>query len=237
MRKLFPSKRSSRRGRRRFYTYLLFLLLLLTACTTKPSTSDLDESPQLFTLYSTSATSSWVPQIYNCAERAQLGLIARTSNIDAADISLRIGAVEDGYQIDEIALVVLGNSQNSVATLNHKEIDDIFTGKIRSWSEVGGEDAPINLWIYDKENDLQIAFNSKMLEAGIMSTMARQAQNAEEMRQEIAQDTYAIGISTQAEAGTNLQILHSVGKFPVLAVTKNEPQGIVFAIINCLQED
>lgn len=217
--------------------FFLLLLIFITSCTPQTSPSDLDEAPELLHLYSTSTTSSWVPQIYNCAERTQLGLVARTSNMDTADISLRIGTVENGYKIGEIKLVVIGNSENTITTLNHKEVDDIFMGKISNWSEVGGEDAPINLWLYDKENDLQRAFNNTMLEPSPTSTMAHQAQNTEEMRREIAQDTYAIGVSTQAEISTNLHVLYSVGKIPVLAVAKDEPQGIAFTIINCLQED
>ena len=218
-------------------TILISSLLLLTACSPQISSSDLDEDPELLRLYSTSATVNWVPPIYDCAKRTQLGLVARTPNIDEADISLRIGTFERGYEIDEMALTVIGNSQNSVGSLSHKEVENIFAGKISNWAEVGGKDAPIRLWVYDKENDLQKAFSSTILRERTTSTMARQAQNAEEMRQEIAQDTYAIGIGTQEEAGTNLRILYTVGNFPVLAVAKDEPQGIVFAIINCLQEE
>ncbi|HIE24649.1 MAG TPA: hypothetical protein EYP74_01475 [Anaerolineales bacterium] len=219
------------------HRFFLLLLIFITACAAQTSASDLDETPELLRLYSTSATENRVPLVYDCAARTRFGLVARTPNIDAADISLRIGAVEGGYKIDEINLVIVGNSQNSIKPLSHTEVKDIFTGKITNWLEVGGKNAPINLWVYDKKDDLQRAFNSTISGTDTMSTMARQAQNTEEMRREIAQDAYAIGISTQAEIGTNLRILHSVGKFPVLAVTKDEPQGIVFATISCLQED
>ncbi len=215
----------------------LLLLIFLTSCTPQTSSVNLEESPQLFTLYSTSTAESFVPLVYDCAARTRFGLVARTPNIDEADISLRIGAVENGYKIGEIELVIVNNAANPVEILTIQEINDIFTGKIVNWAQIGGDDASITLWVYDKKNDLQVVFNETMLGAGITSTLAHQAQNTREMRREIAQDTYAIGISTQAEAGANLRVLHSFGKLPILAVSKDKSKKIVFSVISCLQED
>ena len=41
------------------------------------------------------------------------------------------------------ALVFLVNSSNPVESLTKEQIHDIYTGKIKNWSEVGGEDLPI----------------------------------------------------------------------------------------------
>ena len=51
------------------------------------------------------------------------------------------------YQIfayDAIAVFV--NQKNPVNNLSQKQIQDIFTGKIRNWKEVGGQDAAINCY-------------------------------------------------------------------------------------------
>ena len=213
----------------------LLLLLFLVACTPQTSSSDLEESPHLFNLYATSATEAWVPQMYACAERSPFGLVARTPNINSADISLHIGSAERGYQIDEIELFVIANAQNEIEKLNRETIIAIFSGKVNNWSALGGEDAPIQLWVYGKGNELQDAFDESLPEVGRISTLARQAQNESAMREAIAQDAYAIGIGTQAEEGANLRILYSLGKFPVLALVKEEPQEIVFSLISCLQ--
>ncbi len=215
---------------------LFFLLFIfLTACTTQPSSLDEEITPRLFTLYSADSTENRVPRVYDCATRAQLGLVSRTFDIDEADISLRIGAVENGYKIGEIELVIIGNAENPTKALTRVEVSDIFTGKIVNWAEVGGEDALITLWVYDNEDDLQSAFNETLLKTETISTMARQAQNTREMRREIAQDAYAIGISTQADVGTNLRVLYSIEQLPILAVSKDEPEEIVFSVIRCLQ--
>jgi len=44
---------------------------------------------------------------------------------------------------DGVGIVV--NSENPVATLSNQQIVGIFTGRVKNWSEVGGEDQPIRL--------------------------------------------------------------------------------------------
>jgi phosphate transport system substrate-binding protein len=41
------------------------------------------------------------------------------------------------------AIAVIVNPQNSVSQLTLKQISDIYSGKIKNWSEIGGEDRPI----------------------------------------------------------------------------------------------
>ncbi len=100
---------------------------------------------------------------------------------------------------------------------------------------LGGEDAEIQLWVYGEGDDIQAAFNGTILEGGRFSSLARQAQNQEEMRREVAGDANAIGIISHDQVEENLRILHSLGDFPVLAITKKEPQGILLSLLACLQ--
>lgn len=51
------------------------------------------------------------------------------------------GAVENIVAIDGIAVVI--DPENTVADLTKQELTDIYTGKIKNWSEVGGEDSVI----------------------------------------------------------------------------------------------
>jgi len=215
---------------------LLLLLVFLTACAPSPAPVDVDATPQLFSVYIAPSAETWIPLIYSCADRAQIGLVLRTPDIASADISLRIGATsKTAYQIGEVDLVVVSNAANPVAELSREQIEAIYAGRIRNWAEVGGEDAEINLWVYGQDDDLQRAFNETVLEKSILSSTARQAQIQAMMREEIAKDAYSLGIITQAQADENLRILHSLGSFPVLAVPQEEPQGNIFSFLSCLQ--
>ena len=215
---------------------LLLLLLFLTACAPSPAPVDVDTTPQLLSIYIAPSAETWIPLIYSCADRTQIGLVSRTPDIAAADISLRIGATrKTAYQIGEVELVIVGNAANPVEGLSQTQIEAIYAGRIHNWAEIGGEDAEINLWVYGQDDDLQLAFNKIMLESSILSSMARQAQTQAVMREEIAKDAYALGIITQAQADADLRILYSLGSFPVLAIPQEEPQGNIFSLLSCLQ--
>jgi len=129
----------------------------------------------------------------------------------------------------------VGNIANSIEELSQEQISAVYAGRIRNWAELGGEDAEINLWVYGQDDDLQHAFNEIILESNILSSTARQAQIQAVMREEIAKDTYALGIITQAQADENLRVLYSLGSFPVLAIPREEPQGKIFSLLSCLQ--
>ena len=51
------------------------------------------------------------------------------------------GLTENIVAID--AIVIVTDTQNKVNTLTTQQLIDIYTGKIRNWKEVGGEDLPI----------------------------------------------------------------------------------------------
>lgn len=57
------------------------------------------------------------------------------------DSEKEVGAVENIVAIDGIAVVV--DPANTVAGLTKQQLTDIYTGKVKNWSEVGGEDSVI----------------------------------------------------------------------------------------------
>ena len=57
------------------------------------------------------------------------------------DSEKEAGAVENIVAIDGIAVVVDG--ENTVSGLTKQQLTDIYTGKVKNWSEVGGKDSVI----------------------------------------------------------------------------------------------
>ncbi len=57
------------------------------------------------------------------------------------DSEKEAGAVENIVAIDGIAVVV--DPANTIAGLTKQQLTDIYTGKVKNWSEVGGEDSVI----------------------------------------------------------------------------------------------
>lgn len=73
-------------------------------------------------------------------------VLAKTVDIGNSSRSLKdsekeAGAVENVVAIDGIAVVV--DAANTVEGLTRQQLIDIYTGKIKNWSEAGGEDGVI----------------------------------------------------------------------------------------------
>lgn len=63
------------------------------------------------------------------------------SSRNLKDEEKKLGLEETTLALDGIAVVV--NPKNGVSDLTIKQIADIYTGKIKNWSELGGKDAEI----------------------------------------------------------------------------------------------
>lgn len=51
------------------------------------------------------------------------------------------------YPVAWDALAIIVNKNNPVSNLSSKQIEKIYTGKITNWSQVGGKNAPIHLYV------------------------------------------------------------------------------------------
>ncbi len=77
-------------------------------------------------------------------------------------------AVEAGVSLIEMpialdALIFIEHPYNQVQSLTHKQLQDIYTGKIKQWNEVGGNDAPINPYIRNRNSGSQELFENLVL--------------------------------------------------------------------------
>lgn len=75
---------------------------------------------------------------------ADVILVARTASSDELHAADSVGVELTTVPIALDAFVFISNINNPVNTLTVKQIQDIYTGNITNWSEVGGLDATIN---------------------------------------------------------------------------------------------
>ena len=216
----------------------LIFLLLIAACTPMPL---VDAPPRIITVHATSTTEEWLPLLYDCAAQTPGLLLSRTLDITSADISLRLTApnIPDAiiYKIGEIELIVVGNAANPVISLSKSQLVDIYEGKINNWSQVGGNDDDIQLWMYAQESDLQLAFSEILQRGRTLSSLAWQALNEKMVRQAISRDVSAMGLISSSQESDEFYSLQSLGKYPVLIVGKTKPQGLLHSLVACLQEE
>ncbi|VAX23860.1 Phosphate ABC transporter, periplasmic phosphate-binding protein PstS (TC 3.A.1.7.1) [hydrothermal vent metagenome] len=73
----------------------------------------------------------------------------------------RRGLVAIPFAYDVLTAIV--NSENNVKELTSRQVGDIFSGKIKNWKEVGGEDIPIKVYIVGKESATYDVFKTHIL--------------------------------------------------------------------------
>jgi len=109
-------------------------------------------------------TSQTHPSIINLIdEEADIILVARKMSPDEknyADVA-GISVIETPIALD--ALVIIVNPENPITSLSIKQIQDIYTGKITNWKEVGGNDAPIKPLVRNANSGSQELFKSLVM--------------------------------------------------------------------------
>ncbi len=95
------------------------------------------------------------------------------------------------WAIDGVAAVV--NPKNSVKTLSSQQLQDIFSGKIVNWKELGGNDKPVNVYTRDKASGTRAVFWKKALKKNDITSRANVLVSNGAMKTAVNNDPYSIG--------------------------------------------
>lgn len=124
--------------------------------------------------------------------------IAPTSRLASED-ELRLarakGAKLDSHFLGYYGVAVVVNARNKVKSLTPAQIRDIFTGAIANWSQVGGADAPIKVYIRDPVSGTYLGFQELAMEYRPYAETAVQLKSYHEIADAIAGDRNGIGYS------------------------------------------
>ena len=145
---------------------------------------------------------------------------------------------ESGKSVKEViaaydALAIVVHPSNKIRNLTREQLEGIFTGKIKNWKEVGGEDLKIIPYARETSSGTYEFFKESVLKnknymSGIMSMPATGA-----IVQSISQTKGAIGYIGLAYLGKDIQAVHvsyDKGKTfvePTVANAKNETYPVV----------
>src|SRR6478672_5426971 len=115
------------------------------------------------------------------------------------------------YPIAKYAICVVTNKANSLSNLTQSQVNSIFTGKTRSWSQVSGASAsgPIDLISRTSVAGVLTNFQTLLLEGKKVSSLAAEEPSEGLMRQAVENDPSSIGFVSnyQSDKGT----VHAVG--------------------------
>ncbi len=240
--------------------FLSFILLLLSGCSgtgTPPVVT-----PQVVRVQYTAAAQPWLVDLTTCAAKldgeaptgaSTFGVaisaeqrVASTLDGGSTDIMLRLGAPQGlslpSFQVGEDQIVVIVQPQNPVSSLTRGQLLGLFIGQITNWSELGGNDQPVQLWVLDAGEDIQAIFGQTVLEGLRVTPGAHLAVEPGQLRDAVAADPGAVGIVSKHYLAGNVRAIRlpedisAALRVPVLAITPTEPQGAVRDLLACLQK-
>ena len=132
------------------------------------------------------------------ARGTRLGLDAlRDGATDIALVSRDLTPDEDGSlegaAIAYDAMAILVNDQNPVRSLTSAQVRDIFSGRILLWSEVGGEEAEIQVVSREDGSGTRDAFEGALMQEHRVTLMAIVVPDDGALGRFIAEEPLAIG--------------------------------------------
>jgi hypothetical protein len=183
--------------------------------------------------YATSAAQPWMGELFACANEQS---IVVNVTAESPDIVLRVANLElsDGlttfpaYQIGEEEIVIAVNHESPIQDLTLEEAQMMFAGQV---------DESVQVWVYASGEDLQGLFDQVVMKGRSVTSFARVVANPQEMSDVLNSESDAMGFLPKRWAVENLRVIYSLGNFPVLAITKEEPQGAVSVLLGCLQNN
>lgn len=212
--------------RRSIWLFLTFCLLSISSCSTATPLA----TPQVVTVYSSSAAEPWLSTLYTCAAEGS-SVLERVDDPAAAQIALRVGepAVLSSfaYQIDTEEILIVTHRQSPVQNLNLEGARALFSG-------LG--DPTMQVLVYASDADVQQVFDQLVMEGRVVSPSARLAVNPQQMSDTLVNEANTVGILPRHWKAGDSREVFSAGTVPVLAVTPNEPQGLVKELLTCLQK-
>jgi phosphate transport system substrate-binding protein len=97
------------------------------------------------------------------------------------------------YKVCLDGLSVYVSAGNKLKELTVAQVADIFTGKIRNWKDVGGEDAPITLYSRENSSGTYEFFKENVLQGKDFAASAQTMPGTAAVLQAVAKDKNGIG--------------------------------------------
>lgn len=105
------------------------------------------------------------------------------------------------YVIGYYGASVIINAANHVRNLSDAQVRDIFSGKIANWKDLGGDDAPIHLYIRDAISGVYLGFQELAMERRPYAEAARPYRSYGEIANAVNTDPLGIGYT-----GINIEL-------------------------------
>ncbi len=130
---------------------------------------------------------------------AQIGMSSRdVKDTEKAELP---GLVEHIAGVDMIGVIV--NKANGVEELTLEQVEGIFTGDIRNWSEVGGPDAEISVYTRNTSSGTYKSFQKLGMAGRDYGAETQKMAGNEQIAQEVGKNANGIGYVGLAYTGAD----------------------------------
>lgn len=123
------------------------------------------------------------------------------------------------WAVDGVGAVV--HPSNNVKVVSSHQLQDIFSGKVTNWKEVGGSNQLINLYTRDEASGTRKVFWKKALEKGDISAKASVVVSNGAMKTAVAGDPFAIGYVSVGHIDSSVVPVSLDGVLPTLETVRN----------------
>jgi phosphate transport system substrate-binding protein len=118
---------------------------------------------------------------------------SRLPTKDEQQEATNLNAELAGTTIGSYGIALVVNQNNAVTNLTKEQVQDIFTGKITNWKDVGGADAPIHLYIRDAVSGTSLGFRELAMNNLAYAAGPKLNKSYTAIAQAVAQDENGIG--------------------------------------------
>ena len=140
----------------------------------------------------------------------------RRSEVEQARLIGRLDhpTLEHVIALDGLAVVV--SPGNPLAALDLQQLRDLFTGRIRNWSQLGGPNLPVHVYARDERSGTWDTFSSLVLDGSPLASAAQRYESNAELTAAVAADDGGIGFTGLAAVGSARPIAVHAEQTPAL---------------------
>ncbi len=159
-------------------------------------------------------------------------------SLNEFDLLIRLGdPIQDSGFAAQLAwekIVLITNPDNDLE-ISRDVAASLYSSRVQNWSELGGDDAAVTLWAGPESDEARQAFEASVLLFGPISGGTRLATNPATGLEAVANDPGSLAILPTAWADDSVRQIDLGLQIPVIAITAEEPTGLVRDLLACLQ--
>ena len=214
--------------RLRFFLFIFLLSLFLLSCAPKETLTPPTPVPQVVSVYATSSTQPWLPNVFACAPE---NVIVRMTDEVNADLVIRLGEPDfvpaSVYQIDTEEILIVTHRQSPVQNMTAEAVRELFAGQ---------GDPSVTVWVYASGEDVQGVFEQAVMHGRSVTSQARLATSPQHMSDTLNNERNTVGVLPRHWKAGDSRFVYAIPDVPVLALVREKPMGAIQAILACLQK-